>query len=278
MLGSAILASYKTENSFSRMLGSKTMLQRAVELDEIYGRKQVDLNAFREQRPANSNTLCYNCQERGHYSANCPKPQRPLRSPSPNQATRSQGSYGNNTNRKNEYQLPPKNTTPTTTQTTDTEIKSQNGNQMRINRVEFTDSINGYCKINGHQTKFLADTGANKTVLNVEVFPEDERNDFTSCNFRVLLADGTPTEVLGMKRCVIQLGNHSVTMDVIVSKNVPEQCLLGLDFLQKHPSTKSFINGLKSAISDASETIDTIKDIHLFSIPSNDESVIDTSQ
>ena len=70
------------------------MLQRAVELDEIYGRKQVDLNAFREQRPANSNTLCYNCQERGHYSANCPKPQRPLRSPSPNQATRSQGSYG----------------------------------------------------------------------------------------------------------------------------------------------------------------------------------------
>ena len=90
---------------------------------------------------------------------------------------------------------------------------------MRINRVEFTDSINGYCKINGHQTKFLADTGANKTVLNVEVFPEAERNDFTSCNFRVLLADGTPREVLGMKRCVIQLGNHSVTMDVKVSKN-----------------------------------------------------------
>ena len=41
-----------------------------------------------------------------------------------------------------------------------------------------------------------------------------------------------------MKRCVIQLGNHSVTMDVIVSKNVPEV--------------------KKSAISDASETKDKI--------------------
>jgi hypothetical protein len=49
-------------------------------------------------------------------------------------------------------------------------------------------------------------------------------------------------------------------MDVIISKNVLEQCLLGLDFLQNHPSTKSFINGLKSAISDASKTKDTIKD------------------
>ena len=94
MSRTAILASYKSENSFLRIFGSKTMLQRAVEQDEIYGRIQVDLNAFREQGPANPNTLCYNCHERGHYSANCPKPQRSLRSPSPIQATRSQGSYG----------------------------------------------------------------------------------------------------------------------------------------------------------------------------------------
>jgi len=43
MLRTAILASYKTENSFTRVLGSKTMLQRAVELDEIYVRKQVEI-------------------------------------------------------------------------------------------------------------------------------------------------------------------------------------------------------------------------------------------
>ena len=91
------------------------------------------LNAFREKRPANANTLCYNCHERGHYSANCPKPQRPLRSPSSNS---SQGTYGNNISRKGEYHIPPKTTTQT--DTTQKTFNTQDVNQMRINRVNGT--------------------------------------------------------------------------------------------------------------------------------------------
>jgi len=67
----------------------------------------------------------------------------------------------------------------------------------------------------------------------------------------------------GLKRCTIQLGNYSLKLDAKVSKNLPEQYLLGFDFLEKHPSTKNYIIGLNNSIKDVTNYLDTLNDIHL---------------
>ena len=77
---------------------------------------------------------------------------------------------------------------------------------------------------------------------------EDERTTIRKCTYNVILADGSKTNILGVKICKIQLGQHVVNLEVLVIENLHEKCLLGLDFLNKCPTTKIHMEQLKQVL------------------------------
>ena len=210
MLRSSILASYKEHGIFSSLYCSKSLLDRAVELEEIYDRKQVEINFIQGSNSARKGkeTQCYNCLETGHYRSECKKPK----------ATRQ--SYEKSTdNIKTDKPL-----------SNGKHSVSFNVNQFRCNRVEYTSTITGHCVLDGTQTRFLMDTGANKTVIDARLLNLEQKDEIRPAEFRVILADGSKVPVLGLRRSKIQLGKHLVELDVLVTENLHEECLLGIDF------------------------------------------------
>ena len=94
------------------------------------------------------------------------------------------------------------------------------------------------------------DTGANKTVIDVRLLNSDQRDEIIPSEFRVILADGSRVPVLGLRRSRVRLGKHTVELDVLVTEKLHEGCLLGIDFLQKCPSTCDLIQQLKFVAKD----------------------------
>ena len=218
MLRSSILASYKEDGIFSSIYGGKSLLDRAVELEEIYDRKQVEINFIQGVTPrrADQNT-CYNCLQKGHFKSDCKNP-------------KVSHNYNSNLNQKN---INKQNTNNTTNDAVT--------NNFSCNRIEYTNSITGNCALDGKQTRFLMDTGANKTVIDVRLLNDEQKDEIVPSPFRVILADGSRVPVLGLRKSNIQLGRHSVNLNVLVTENLHEGCLLGRDFLQICPSTRELI-------------------------------------
>ena len=59
--------------------------------------------------------------------------------------------------------------------------------------------MTGYCNVDGRICKFLADTGAQRTVIDVSVL--GNTNGISPCLFKVQLADKSEATVLGVKKC-----------------------------------------------------------------------------
>jgi hypothetical protein len=108
--------------------------------------------------------------------------------------------------------------------------------------------MTGYCNVDGSICKFLADTGAQRTVIDVSVL--GNTNNISPCLFKIILADKSEATVLGVKKCSITLGYHTVQVEAIITKNVSHNCLLGLDFLNKCPTTKVHLDGLQDVINE----------------------------
>ena len=89
----------------------------------------------------------------------------------------------------------------------------ENINYFRLNRLETTNQLNGYCKIDGKTVKFLADTGATKTIIDVKMLADLVDQSIVPTKYKVILADGSPVDVLGIKQCQIHLGNYVVNME-----------------------------------------------------------------
>ncbi len=233
MLRSSILASYKNEGLMTNFYGGRSLLDRAVELEEIYDRKQVEIN-FVQGSGFNRNkneTQCYNCLEKGHYKSECKNP-KVQKQQQPNQSTHTVKS-----NLKTD--------TPKVTFKTDADIKhGSHINKSYCNRIEYTNAITGHCVLDGLQTRFLMDTGANKTIIDARLLNEVQRNEIRPAEFRVILADGSKVPVLGLRKSKVQLGKHIVDLDVLVTENLHEGCLFGIDFLSRCPSTKELIQQL----------------------------------
>jgi hypothetical protein len=104
----------------------------------------------------------------------------------------------------------------------------------------------------------MADTGAEMTVIDVEVLQPNQRMDIKPTNFDVILADGSKADVLGMKMCNITVGNDTVQLEVLVTTRLNQTCLLGIDFLRKCPSTKTLVHDLESALNGNRTTINSI--------------------
>ena len=250
MLRSSILASYKENGIFSSIYGGKSLLDRAVELEEIYDRKQVEIN-FVHGNPAN--TQCYNCLEMGHYKSECKNPKANKfnqTNRSQHQTQQPQQQQQNQTQRPQQQQQPQQQQPQQTQQRQHQKANQATINHFNCNRIEYTSSITGHCALDGKQTKFLMDTGANKTVIDVRLLNSDQRDEIIPSEFRVILADGSRVPVLGLRRSKVRLGKHTVELDVLVTEKLHEGCLLGIDFLQKCPSTCDLIQQLKFVAKD----------------------------
>jgi predicted aspartyl protease len=196
-------------------------LERALELDEIYGSQKVEINLVQQRyKRADGETVCFGCGGRGHYKNNCPI-------------------AANKSQNYNKYKL-----ASTSTQGAQSS-KATNGmaNLVKIRAVRMSEQMTGYCNVDGKICKFLADTGAQRTVIDVSVL--NDMNNINECLFRVQLADKSEAAVLGVKKCSITLGYHTVQVEAIITKNVSHNCLLGLDFLNKCPTTKVHLDGLQ---------------------------------
>ena len=104
------------------------------------------------------------------------------------------------------------------------------------------------CRIDSKETCFQADTGCPRTVINIRVIPENDRYLIVPVNFYVLTATGEPANVIGKKRCRISHGKYATNMDVLVTRDLEEDCLLGLDFLNSSPATRNALETLTNII------------------------------
>jgi hypothetical protein len=199
----------------------------AVELNDIYGRESVDINEVHarmngKRRQADTGTICYNCYEKGHFKNDSKKPKKQ-----------------NFNDQQSDSQ----------------QVKS---NALVLNRISQSNAISGNCVIDDNVTSFMADTGAEMTVIDVEVLQPDQRMDIKPTNFDVILADGSKVDVLGMKMCNITVGTDTVQLEVLLTTRLNQTCLLGKDFLRKCPSTRTLVHNLESASNGENLTINSI--------------------
>ena len=86
-------------------------------------------------------------------------------------------------------------------------------------------------KIQDISVWFTIDTGATRTVVSTRVFTRikpEKRPDVTKDNIMMEQADGAALEILGTVKVNLQLGDYSITRDVIVA-NIKDDVLLGMD-------------------------------------------------
>ena len=256
-LRTSILATRRSDAEQHRK--SKDVLEMAAELNEIFGRSQVDVNAIdpnrsrrgAKQSEAQAASVCYGCGEVGHYKYQCPKGKSPLRDRSSSRGRGASGSRqhnGRNSRSRNADQ--------------GEQQRQANGGNMptvRLNNIEQTNRIAGYCKVDGKTVKFLADSGASKTCIDVRLLDEEQRKFIKESPFVVVLADGTETGAIGAYTGSITLGKDVVHLEMVVTERLHEGCLLGLDFLQRCPSTRTYISALRGVLeSQSDESVSTI--------------------
>ena len=202
LLRGHLLASFKNDGLCTRVFGSKSLIERAVELEEIYGTKQVEINFVKKDT---SNVTCHACKNKGHCAFQCPTNPRQSGGNTNGNGTRPKQNGQNNTanNQSNKAS------------------SNQHGlNMLKLNKVQYTSSITGHCKLDGKSTNFMFDTGASKTVIDIKLLSNEQRNYITPSPYHVILVDGTRTEVEGVKKCTIQIGNCAMELDVLVTKRM----------------------------------------------------------
>lgn len=248
LLRGHLLASFKNDGLCTRVFGSKSLIERAVELEEIYGTKQVEINFVKKDT---SNVTCHACKNKGHYAFQCPT--------NPRQS--GGNTNGNGTRPKQNGQS---NTANNQSNTASSNQNQHGLNMFKLNKVQYTSSITGHCKLDGKSTNFMFDTGASKTVIDIKLLSNEQRNNITPSPYHVILADGTRTEVEGVKKCTIQIGNCAMELDVLVTKNLHEGCLLGIDFLSQCPMTKDLIEQLRDAANEGNEShVNNVHDVYV---------------
>ena len=259
-----LLASYKITNLFGRVFRGKTLLDRAVELEEIYGKGQVSINLVRTDK---SNVVCYRCQEKGHYSFECKTQVKPNKEINNNNNNNTSNNATINTtyNNKNSH-----NNKNQKFQNGSQQYNTSSTNMFHLNKIEYTNAITGSCMLDGQSTHFMMDTGANKTVIDVKLLNEDQRKEIRHVPFTVILADGSRVPAMGLRKSLIKLGSHELEVDVLVTENLHEGCLLGIDFLACCPMTKDLIEQLRHVACESS--VHDVNEVHTFLIKSTNNS------
>ena len=129
---------------------------------------------------------------------------------------------------------PTRNNSPSTQPATLATVRTQNWQSTTPHQ------ITGECEIDNHITKFLADTGSNKTIVHKSLIDihNNEHGHIRHFKSQVLTAEGQRANIIGIKKCKITVGNWVFLADVLISSNLITTCIIGLDILSIFPPTK----------------------------------------
>ena len=251
--------SQRTQNWFTNLFKRKeSILQTVMELDDIYGITSASLNYSKyqdEKYPARQNTLCYGCYKYGHYARDCPDSQQKNEKNNDNsyqtQTTEQSSQQQQNDTTNNQRS----NQSKDQYQRKQSQRQTNNNKQtLNLRAIEHSNSIQGWCKLDDKCIRFMADTGAERTVVVQRVLEKSQLDKLKVSKFSVRLADGTNAVVKGLLDCVMSLNNKSLNMEIIVIDSLPEGCLLGFDFLKRHPDTNDILNNLQQVIQNSSDS------------------------
>ena len=129
------------------------------------------------------------------------------------------------------------------------------------NKKNFNKSIKGLCSVDGKITPFIVDTGATTSVLPQSLSIDTKLRQFKS---KAITASGEEMQITGIRDCEIQLGKSINNTSLLVSPEAQNELLLGLDYLSACEITKPHIDGLRTAIEEASkqfEIMDSLKEL-----------------
>lgn len=263
------LARQKPTNWFTkRFKKEKSILELALELNDIYNPKESNVN-YTQYNTAGPNTQCYRCANYGHFGRDCPT----NKNTNDNGATPKQNQYKRY---KNQSYQPNQNSTQSSTQNT----TQPNGNSqtqkvnhtIALRAVDYSNSITGWCKVDEKFVRFMADTGASKTVIDSKLLDSNQTDKLKETSYKVKLADGSIAKVKGLLDCVISLNNKPLNIEILVIENLPEGCLLGYDFLKNHPMTKTAISDLKQVMTASNENHVSIQSVNVVDQTTSDSS------
>jgi hypothetical protein len=235
-LRAAIVLQRKQSNWLTSLFKrKKSILETTLELSELYGyhdpqnkpdtttndqtKENITINYTKRndstttQSRASASTICYKCYGYGHYKRDCPNDIHPM-----NPSNKQQNTTKNQTK-------DPSNAHPNPNAT----------HNLSLRAIAIDNCIRGYCNIDNINTSFIADTGANKTVVDSKLLNQTQLSKLKPSHFNVNLADGSKAIVKGLLDCVLTLNSQPINLEILVIENLPEKCLLGFDFLSIHP-------------------------------------------
>ena len=104
---------------------------------------------------------------------------------------------------------------------------------------------------------YLADTGSNKTIINKNVnnIKDNTYGPIRQFKQSVLTAEEHRAHIIGIKKCKIRIGNWLFVTELLISNNLIQKCIIGMDILSICPPTKDVIKEFKRKISECTNQL-----------------------
>ncbi|CAF1047418.1 unnamed protein product [Brachionus calyciflorus] len=137
----------------------------------------------------------------------------------------------------------------TTLPTNSTKFLNANAQQISNYSSTVAENLEGDCLINNILTHFQIDTGSDITAISEKKYNDlQNHKEIITINNDITGADGSNLIILGKTRVKIQFGTYITHMDIFIIKNLVQECLIGLDFVNKFNGFRTPIDHLKSAL------------------------------
>ena len=100
------------------------------------------------------------------------------------------------------------------------------------------------CSVNGVLSHALLDTGAEATIISDDIYHciDSNTNKLEPPRKAVLGANNMPLDVVGETELTLELGGVKAQHNVLVCRGLPQQVLIGIDFLVAHKCIINFDN------------------------------------
>ena len=117
----------------------------------------------------------------------------------------------------------------------------------------------GICELNNQPIKYLADTGSDRTIVNINAL-EPTADKYEGIEpikgVRLVQAEGQPCKILGQKFFKITMDTiWSIVAPVIISTQLLQPCIIGMDILARYPGTKAIMEQLRYSVANGSRNI-----------------------
>ena len=106
------------------------------------------------------------------------------------------------------------------------------------------------CRVNGVLSYALLDTGAEATIISDDIYYRITTNTSKLEPPRkpVFGANNLPLDVVGETELTLELGSIEAQHKVLVCRGLPQQVLIGIDFLMTHKCIINFDNNTVKGI------------------------------